>query len=106
MKASYLESSISAPEENYPPLQAILLEILKNLDTKKITYAVLTPCTEFPPDTSSDVDILFADDPRATIEPILLKMQRKGGIELLIRHYYEAPGGYWFFLRPSHENYN
>lgn len=77
----------------------LLLTILQKADEQNIPYVVMTPCTEQPPGVASDVDLALSADPRTSIEPILMDLQRQGKIDILQRLYYEIPAGYYYMLR-------
>jgi len=77
----------------------VLLKIFSELVEQGVDFALLGDEEPVPLDASSDIDLVFANDPRPIIDPILKQMQDLGKILVVHRLHYEVPYGFYYVIK-------
>jgi len=92
---------MSNPIDDRPQTRSagILLEIFSEMVHREADFALLCGGDADPLDTSSDIDLVLAKDPREVIDPILMHMQALGKILVVQRLHYEVPYGYYYVVK-------
>ena len=81
----------------------LLQEILRELDTAGVTYALLHAGGEIDAAVQSDVDIAFDRDPNTILLPIFERLSLERDVRLIHCLHYDCPHGYYYVLRASPE---
>lgn len=77
---------------------AILAELVSEMSDNDANFAMLCGSNADPFDTSSDIDLIFGQDPRLVVEPILKRMETLEKILVIQRLHYEVPHGYYYVI--------
>lgn len=73
------------------------------MTTRRLNFAVLAGEMLLPLQQSSDTDVVLAQDPRRTIEPILLRMQAQGKLSIIQRLHYDVPNCFYYVIQCSED---